>query len=187
MSTRSVDIPCQGPDLRRCDHPTCDRLGEHRAPKSRGELDSYFWFCLEHVREYNASWDYFEGMSQDEIEQFHRRNAYWHRPTWRLGVRPGGAWFDGELRDAFGPFGNGGGGPVNGANGEPAWRFKPGERQALAEMNLGWPVTLKEIKERYKELVKRHHPDANGGDKKAEERLKTIIQAYTYLRSCGYT
>lgn len=127
-------------------------------------------------------------MSQDEIEQFQHKNAYWHRPTWRLGMRPGGEWFGDGGHDGPGLFGNGGHpGPVNGDDGEAKWRFKPGERHALAQMNLGWPVTLKEIKDRYKELVKQHHPDANGGDKQAEERLKMIIQAYTHLISCGYT
>jgi hypothetical protein len=188
MSRRLLDTPRRDPDLRLCDHPTCDRLGEHRAPRSRGELKSYYWFCLDHVREYNAAWDYFDGMSQDEIEQFQRKNAYWHRPTWRLGMRPGGEWSEDGLHDGLGLFGNGERpGPINGDDGAAAWRFKPGERHALAQMNLGSPVTLKEIKERYKELVKQHHPDANGGDKQAEERLKKIIQAYTHLLSCGYT
>ena len=184
MSRRALDTPRGDPDFRRCDHPTCDQLGEHRAPRSRGDLRSYYWFCLDHVREYNASWDYFDGMSQDEIEQFQRKNAYWHRPTWRLGMRPGGQWFE----DSPGLFVNGGTpDPLTGASSAAAPSFKPGERHALAQMNLGSPVTLKEIKERYKELVKQHHPDANGGDKQAGERLKTIIQAYTHLLSCGYS
>ncbi len=184
MSRRALDTPRGDPDLRRCDDPSCERLGEHRAPRSRGALRSYYWFCLDHVRQYNAAWDYFDGMSQDEIEQFQRKNAYWHRPTWRLGVRPGGQWFE----DSLGLFANGEiPDPVKGANGDAARSFKPGERHALAQMNLGWPVNLKEIKERYKELVKRHHPDANGGDKQAEEKLKMIIQAYTHLLSCGYS
>ncbi len=182
------DVRHAAPGFRRCDHPACGQLGEYRAPRSRYELDRHYWFCLEHVREYNAAWDYFADMNQEEIEQFQRSNAFWHRPTWRIGGRVTGDWFENGVPGEFGLFGaDEKPYTANPGEGREPRPFKPGERQALAEMNLEWPLTLKEIKDRYKTLAKQHHPDTNGGDKEAEERLKTIIQAYTHLLTCGYS
>lgn len=144
---------------RSCDWPGCAELGAHRAPKSPHELDSHYWFCLAHVRVYNAQWDFFAGMSREEIEAFQRDNATWHRPTWPLGDRPAG--------------------PAKREGGDRK------TRQALAELQLGAEVGLKDIKNRYKQLAKRYHPDANGGDKRAEERLKRINEAYEYLLTRG--
>ena len=59
--------------------------------------------------------------------------------------------------------------------------------RALELLNLDASATLHEIKARYKELVKRFHPDANGGDRGAEERLKQVIKAYGVLRAAGLT
>jgi hypothetical protein len=153
----SRDLSCESDNLapRGCDWPGCAVVGMHRAPKSPHELDSHYWFCLQHVRLYNAQWDFFAGMSRAEIEVFQRDNATWHRPTWPLGDRPA-----------------------------TAPRQPPGDRktrQALAELQLSAEVGLKDIKNRYKQLANRYHPDANGGDKRAEERLKRINQAYEYL------
>ncbi|HYM33688.1 MAG TPA: J domain-containing protein [Candidatus Cybelea sp.] len=172
---------------RLCDHPDCREAGEYRAPRARDPAMGHYWFCLSHVRLYNAAWDFFAGMSQAEIEAYQRGNSTWHRPTWRLGAvgsEPvaGGEWFDpfdfmAEIGIRPGP-----------RPGEPAPKpVAPAEREALADLDLAPIVTLQDIKARYKQLVKRYHPDANGGDKSAEERLKRINQAYTFLMSCGYT
>jgi len=172
---------------RPCDRPGCEASGEFRAPKSRRPEDGHLWFCLDHVREYNAAWDFFAGMTQPEIEEYQRNNSTWHRPTWRLGVRQGG----GEGPRWVDPFDfmmEAGIGPKSGNGREPTPRPLPREeREALAELELNSATTLSEIKSRYKQLVKRFHPDANGGDKDAEERFKRINKAYTYLMSCGYT
>jgi len=164
------------PHLRRCDHPECAAAGEYRAPKDRDRLREYFWFCLDHVRQYNLSWNYFEGMNEREIEHIRRRDTVWERPTWRLG----GA-MPHRVRDYFDLF------EEDGAEERRASERKShpmtAEEQALAVLDLAGPVTLPEIKARYKELVKRHHPDTNGGDKEAEERLKLINQAYTTLKT----
>ena len=155
------EIICEPTDAtgpRACDWPGCAVPAEHRAPKSPHELDSHYWFCLAHVRVYNGQWDFFAGMNQAEIEAFQRENATWHRPTWPFGERPGP---------------------------EPRPRGDTKTRQALAELQLGAEVGLKDIKNRYKQLAKRYHPDANGGDKRAEERLKRINEAYEYLLARG--
>ena len=164
---------------RACDSPDCAGEGLHRAPRSHNDLTSYYWFCLEHVRRYNAEWDFFAGMNQGEIDAFRRDDVTGHRPTWPLGGRRrlGGTWDRVGWRDLFALLG-GTDGP------ETQRRCSPrlaGERDALATMDLGRAATQTDIKTRFKHLVKRHHPDANGGDKKGEERLKVIINAYRLL------
>lgn len=171
------------PNLRRCDHPECAAEGIYRAPKGRDRLEEYFWFCLDHVRKYNLSWDYFAGMNEREIERIRRRDTVWERPTWPLGG-PGprrmrsDAW---RIRDFFGLFEDET--LEQSRSTERLGRGATPEEEALAVFALQGPVTMKDIKARYKELVKRHHPDTNGGDKAAEERLKIINQAYTTLKN----
>ena len=176
--------------LRLCDAPGCDAPGEYRAPRSRDDLNNYYWFCMDHVRDYNARWNFYAGMNQDEIERQIRSDTTWWRPTWPLGSRGGrrdriranqpyvdlgifGAedWDRERIRSAH----------VNGSG----WRPRPGsnEAEALAVLDLDPPVTREDVKARYKSLVKRHHPDANGGNRDAEERLKVINHAYSVLRA----
>lgn len=165
---------------RACDLPGCEALGEYRAPKSRRALRDYWWFCLEHVRAYNAAWDYCKGMTPGEIEAQIRADTGWQRPTWPLG-RLGGTYLDEEqlLLDPLQALAGGGERSVR----EPR-RQAPAElRQPLSTLGLPWPTTLEAVKARYKELAKRHHPDANGGDRASEELLKTINLAYAALRS----
>lgn len=166
---------------RRCDRDGCEAEGAFRAPKSPNALSDFHWFCLDHVREYNARWNYFADKSDEEVEALRRGDTYWHRPTWPLNGRnrfhrtadPHGM-FDEEIaaeraeRAAWGRRSH-----------APA--MSAAEVDALAVLGLEAPVDRDEVKRRYKELVKRHHPDANGGDKAAEERLKTINQAYNTL------
>ena len=179
-------------DVRYCDHPGCAELGEHRAPKDRDRLEEYYWFCLDHVRLYNKTWNYCRGMNQHEIEVEIRKDSVWRRPSWPFagrGETPSWRHFsDAAMGDDFGPFrgaGEGGGPGVNGgANGSHARQpgYDTPERRALEVMDLEMPLTLTSLKARYKELVKRHHPDMNGGDKTAEERLKDINDAYATLK-----
>lgn len=168
---------------RRCDHPECAEAGEHRAPRSREALNSYYWFCLDHVREYNRSWNYYADMSDDEVEAERRKDTFWHRPTWPLGRNDG---FGEGLHDPFGLFDED---RTEARDEDPArrqFRENAPELAALGTMDLKPPVTIETVKARYKVLVKRHHPDANGGDRQAEERLKEINQAYaTLMRSLG--
>ncbi len=151
-------------------------MGEYRAPKSRRTLTEYWWFCLAHVREYNASWDYYKGMSPGEIEAHLRADAAWQRPTWPLG-RLGAAQGDEVLlHDPLGI--------LDGGSRRASPSTAPAElRDSLVTLGLGWPTTLDVLKGRYKELAKLHHPDANGGDKAAEERIKSINLAYATVRA----
>jgi DnaJ domain len=164
-----------------CDMPGCEAMGEYRAPKSRRNLQDYFWFCLEHVRAYNSTWDYYKGMSPGEIEAQLRADTSWQRPSWPLGrLGSASAWDDDVLRDPLNVLAAGR--VKRGSGGNPE-QTPPELREPLATLGLSWPTTLEAVKMRYKELAKRHHPDANGGDRAAEERLKTINLAYAAVRS----
>lgn len=174
--------------VRACDQSGCDEPGEFRAPKSRDRLDEFHWFCLDHVREYNKAWNFYAGMSQEEVEYETRRDTIWHRPSWPLGARSGGvrglAGRVSDFIDGFGLFGGGRGTATGKAPNGRLTGIHPSspEARALAIFDLQAPLNLTRLKARYKELVKRHHPDANGGDKLAEERLKDINQAYATLK-----
>lgn len=159
--------------VRVCDCPGCHQAGEYRAPKNR-DLADYWWFCLDHVREYNRGWDYFAGMGIDEIEIQIRRATVWERPSW-----PIGGWREREqhLRDSIMSEFFGGAGP------EPSAPPMPkAERDALKDLELTPPVNFTSIKAQYRLLVKRHHPDANGGSAASEEKFKNINQAFAVLR-----
>ncbi len=186
MSRRPVRARAYAPDPaapgRCCDLPGCGAPGEYRAPKSRRELREYWWFCLEHVRAYNSTWDYYKGMSPAEMEQELRSDTAWQRPSWPLGRLGSAAWEEEVLRDPLHILASGG---INSGKGRPRGvNETPGDlREPLSTLGLTWPTTLDAVKSRYKELAKRHHPDANGGSRDAEERLKTINLAYATLRS----
>jgi len=161
------------PSVQICEHPGCTLPGEFRAPRSPNRLRDYLWFCLDHVRAYNSQWNYYADKDEDAVEADRRSTAYWDRPTWLLN---GGRPFEG-IRDPFEFFETEEDENVRRKSELPDSPYT----QALAIMELSPPVTPDVIKRRYKELVKQHHPDANGGDKQAEERLKAINQAYTTL------
>jgi DnaJ domain len=171
-----------GPSRRPCEWPDCELGGDYRAPKSRERLREFRHFCLEHVRAYNRAWDFFAGMTQAEIEGYLREDVTWHRPTWPLGSqqRHADGW---RWQDPYHLFLNGDG--LNGAQGASEWdRMPRGQSKLmrmLAVLELAPGATRAELKARYKQLAKRHHPDLHGGDKRAEERLKLINEAYTYL------
>lgn len=179
-------LPDEDPNLaaRACDHPDCDGEGRYPAPSSRERLRHYHWFCLDHVRAYNAAWDFFAGMGAEEIDRFRHADLTWHRPTWRIG--PGSSFngtFAGEgVHDAFALFNRSQAGEKERFHGGVAvTRIARGDREALSVMDLDPSVTVKDIKRRFKELAKRFHPDANGGDKSTEDKLKVVIQAYRFL------
>ncbi|HKT18108.1 MAG TPA: J domain-containing protein [Stellaceae bacterium] len=169
----SAGIPPRG-----CDHPGCAASGDYRAPRSRTALDDFYWFCLDHVRAYNAAWNFYAGMSSAEIEREIRHDTVWQRPSWPLGARIGTLY--GARWRGFGLFDLDEDAP---REARAPKRPRSPQEKALALFNLAPPLTLAGLKSRYKELVKRHHPDTHGGDKAAEERLKEINQAYSTLKA----
>ena len=161
---------------RSCDSPGCAAAGEYRAPKSRTSPNQYHWFCLEHVRAYNATWDYYRGMTPGQIEAETRNDTSWQRPTWPLGSIGRKDFDETHLRDPLQML------AANRLKRGPEPRIPPELREPLRALELEWPVSMPVLKARYKALAKQHHPDANGGDRAAEERLKTINLAYAAVR-----
>lgn len=180
---RADDVPV-------CDWAGCNNAGAHRAPRGRGREQEYFHFCLDHVREYNQSYNFFKGMSDDDVARYQKDALTGHRPTWKMGT--GG-------RETAPPEFGGGGDPfrvINELNGARRWHAQGdsmprgetrivlnAERKALNVMGLDASATKEDAKARFKHLVKQHHPDANGGDRSTEDRLRDIIQAYNYLKT----
>ena len=178
-----------------CEWAGCQNKGAHRAPKGRDNSRDYWHFCLEHVREYNQSYNFFQGMNPDDVARYQKDALTGHRPTWKMGANTAGKKgkrsAEAELEGAADPFAM-----FSELNGRGSWRPGPGaeakvetrkvmnaERKALQVMGLGPDATLETVKAKYKALVKQHHPDANGGDRSTEDRLIEIIKAYNYLKT----
>jgi curved DNA-binding protein CbpA len=182
------------PDQPCCDWPECANAATHRAPKGRNREREYWRFCLDHVREYNQSYNYFSGMSDDAVARYQKDALTGHLPTWRIGMVGGGGrvkgkggrpFSAGDTDDPFGLFRDGGG--HEHAKAETERRtLRNAERKALHALDLEEGAGRLDIKARFKELVKRHHPDANGGDRGSEDKLREIIEAYNYLKSTGF-
>jgi hypothetical protein len=179
--------PGRKPDERPCDHPGCRLAGVARAPKSRDMLDEHYWFCQAHVTEYNRSWNFFAGMSDDEVRASQTDEAVTGgRPTWSFKAGRGSreaaaAASRGFFRDGFGLFGRA---PNQAAADRAAFDRKLGrlERNALADLDLDATADGATIRRRYTELLKRCHPDANGGDRSAEHKLQRVIKAFRTLQ-----
>jgi len=171
----------------RCEHPGCEAPGAHRAPKGRLREGQYFSFCLDHVREYNASYNYFRGMSDEDVAKYQKEAVVGHRPTWNMGVNRAGKGHREEgvepegFVDPLGMFRHRARGPGEDRPRRP--RYGLAAMKALNTLGLDETADAETIKARYKELVKRLHPDANGGDRSLEDRLREIIHAYNFLKS----
>jgi hypothetical protein len=180
-----------------CEWPDCKAPATHRAPKGRLRETEYWRFCLDHVREYNHTYNFFAGMSPDDIARYQREAVIGHRPTWRMGMnggRPTSRSYSSRLRSEFGrasdPFDMFQDFAAGAADRNPdrsATRsIRNAERKALDTLGLEPDASPQQAKARFKALVKRHHPDANGGDRSSEDKLCEIIQAYNYLKSIGF-
>ncbi|MFG1347530.1 J domain-containing protein [Xanthobacter autotrophicus DSM 431] len=181
--------------LQGCQWPGCAEEATHKAPKGRHMEGQYWHYCLDHVKAYNQSYNYFSGMSDDAVYAYQKDALTGHRPTWKMGAkggghagrtsRDGGHGTDG-MRDPFG-FTAEMGAAFRADRPEPDGRIvRTTERRALEVMGLEMSAGAAEIKARYKELVKLHHPDANGGDRSSEDRLRNVIQAYNNLKQAGF-
>jgi len=175
-----------------CQWAGCDKEGRHRAPAGRGREGQYLYFCTEHVREYNRDFNYFSGLDDEAIAKLQKDALTGHRPTWKAAsngtartahefsrLRSGSAAYQNRMRDPLGL----------GAKGAPPQRrrkLKVLEARAFATLELEETATAEEIKLQYKALVKRHHPDANGGDRASEDRLRDVLHAYNLLKQAGF-
>jgi len=189
-----ADAPFHGtegrdPSERACDHIGCERAGDYRAPKGRERAGEYWHFCREHVTDYNKRWNYFAGMSDAELADYRKREEIGHRPTWTFrggrldqfssamrGFRAG------RRADPFGMMGNGDAAPEDA---RPRRRLTRLQTLSLEVMSLDEKADASAIRARYAELVKRWHPDSNGGDRSAEASLQRVVQAYQTLKASG--
>jgi len=175
------------PGERVCDHPGCRAPGVARAPKSRDMLEEHYWFCQPHAAEYNRSWNFFAGMSEDQIRQRQTDESMTGgRPTWQFKAGRGSreaaaAASRGFFRDAFGLFGRDRP-PTEAEKAAYDKRLGRLERNALADLDLDATADAGTIRRRYTELLKRCHPDANGGDRSTEHKLARVIKAFRTLR-----
>lgn len=168
----------------RCDAPGCEAEGAHRAPMGRLREGQYFCFCLDHVREYNATYNYFNGMNDADVARYMKDATVGHRPTWAMGTKRGQAGFREEgmrVHDPLDVYRQRSRRVQPEQQRQP--RFSPVTLRALTALDLDETADAAAIRARYKELVKRHHPDANGGDRSREEKLREIIHAYKTLRA----
>ena len=167
----------------RCAYRGCAEPGEYRAPLSPSSFDgpgAWQYLCLDHVRAHNARYNYFAGMSMEEIEAAQSPIAGWDRATRAFaanGADPGPAWRDfldplDALATRYRPE----------ARREPVGRFTAAERKALGVLGLGDEADRMLLRKRYSELVRRYHPDRNGGDRGYEAKLTAVIEAYTLLK-----
>lgn len=178
-----------------CQWDDCEENAAHRAPVGRNAEGQYFLFCFEHVKEYNKGYNYFSGLSDGEIARYQKEAITGHRPTWTIGVnkasrtgptqgsaRSGTAGANQRVRDPFGFFEQG-----RASATQPRVRkLKTLEAKAFDTLGLTAGAGSEDIKSAYKALVKKHHPDANGGDRGSEERFRAVIQAYQLLKQSGF-
>ncbi len=198
---RGSDKP-QGPV---CEWEGCNQPGDKRAPKGKKAQGQFHNFCLAHVRQYNKSFNYFAGMDDKDVaEEIRTTQTTGGRPTWTQGtngspkgqnkgqkpasaspLKPRGQ-PDKRFADPLNLFArvarNRGRRPMT----ERELRLVEADRQAFEVLGFTTRVHAVELKKAYKKLVKRHHPDANGGDCASEERLRAIITAYNHLKSKGF-
>lgn len=168
--------------FRPCDYPGCKECGSYKAPKDR-RLQDYYWFCLEHVKEYNKNWDFYKGLSPEEIEQHLRHDETWQRPTWKLGAKE--TVRGDRIHDKYEFFHP----DQLGMSGKyvppPAPKVHKKLQEALDFMEITLPCAVADVKKKYKKLAKQYHPDVNGGDKEASRRFLKLQKAYeeiiTYL------
>jgi len=183
----------EAPKKHQCQWAGCEKEGTHRAPAGRGREGQFLYFCVEHVREYNKNFNYFSGLDDEAVANLQKDALMTGlRPTWKTSVngtartaaefstiRSGSAAYQNRMRNPFNMFGK--------MQTQTRQRkLKPLEVKAFVTLELEENAKPEAIKIRYKELVKRHHPDANGGDRASEDRLRDILQAYNLLKQAGF-
>ncbi|MCA1363423.1 DnaJ domain-containing protein [Bradyrhizobium sp. IC3069] len=175
-----------------CEWPGCQNKATHPAPKGRDNAREYWHFCIDHVREYNESYNFFSGMDAEAVARYQNDALTGHRPTWKMGENISARKMVGsaaDFEDDWHAFCthlelNGRAGARPRAEAKPeARKILNAERKALQVMGLNANATLGDIKAKYKAMVKQLHPDANSGDRSTEDRLVEIIKAYHYLKT----
>lgn len=189
-STGKKKAPQREPTGPRCQWDSCEKSGTHRAPVGRGAEGLYLLFCTEHVKTYNRGYNYSPSLSDPETARYQREAAAGSRPTvgtsipeatetpLPLKARSGSAKTLNARKSG-----------VNRAaetTGTPKRKLKALEAKAFAVLDLSPDATAEEIKNRYKQRLKMHHPDTNNGDRASEEILRASIDAHRILKLNGF-
>ena len=162
-----------------CDWESCKESGKFKAPLEKDNSKSYRWLCEEHIKLFNKNWNYFDGMDQNEIENFLKSDLTWHRPTQKFGSSDNffSILWTNALNDKFNFFKQEKN--INNLNGRKLNAKDIDAYRIMGlELNSSWPV----VKKRFKTLVKKFHPDRNAGNKRFEDKLKIITLAYSHLK-----
>ncbi|SDE51981.1 J domain-containing protein [Limimaricola pyoseonensis] len=165
-----------------CDHPGCEEAGKYRAPKSPDVLDDFYWFCKDHVREYNLKWNFFEGTTEAEYSDQVDKDRVWGRSTKPFGKRSEEqrAWARLGVDDPHQVLGDN---ATRNPGREKAGRKLPAtERRALDILDAKDSWSKAEIRKSYKALIKVLHPDMNGGDRSQEEQLAEVVWAWDQIK-----
>ncbi len=178
------------PGEKPCEWPECHKAATAKAPKSREMMNEHYHFCVNHASEYNKNWNFFAGMSEGEARRHRESTAIGDRPTWafrasRLSREAANIAAKGmnqrNTADPFSVFGAGAA-PTRDASAPVQRQYGKIERQAFADLDLEAGATAEQIRVRYTEMLKRCHPDNNGGDRSAEDKLQRVIKAYKILK-----
>ena len=166
---------------RQCDAPGCTQVGQYRAPKSPDSLDDFYWFCKDHVREYNLKWNFFDGTTEEELAAQSDKDRVWERETKPFGSDEARAWARLGVDDPHQILGSNAtrnpGKSVTGTR-----KLQPTERKAIDILEAKDHWTKQEIRKQYKSLVKDLHPDMNGGDRGDEDRLQEVVWAWDQIK-----
>ena len=165
-----------------CDHEGCQEAGKFRAPKAPDVLDDYFWFCKDHVREYNLKWNFFDGTTEAEINAQLSKDKVWERTTKPLGDPEARAWARLGIEDPHQVLGsNATRNPGKSITGGTR-KLPPTERRAIEILEAKDHWTKAEVRKSYKSLIKVLHPDMNGGDRSQEEQLQEVVWAWDQIK-----
>ena len=162
-----------------CEWENCKESGKFKAPQEKDNSKNYKWLCKEHIKLFNKNWNYFEGMSQDEIEDFLKSDLTWHRPTQKFASSDNffNILWNNALSDKFNFFKQ-----EKTANGFAVRKLSEKDKDAFRIMELELNVDWLIIQKKFKTLVKKFHPDRNAGNKRFEDKLKKITLAYSHLK-----
>ncbi len=162
-----------------CDHKNCKKIGKYKAPIEKDNSKKFKWLCLDHVKEFNHGWDYFKGMSDQEVCEFLKSDITWHKPTqsfsspnnffnilWKNTLNEEGVVFRNRHEKKI----------------KTKINFSDKDKEAFNIIELSVGTKWDKIQNQFKKLVKKYHPDMNAGNKKFEEKLKIITLAYTQLK-----
>ncbi|WP_370553377.1 DnaJ domain-containing protein [Falsirhodobacter sp. alg1] len=178
----------QEASTRQCEYPGCSEAGLYRAPRSPDHLDEFVWFCKEHVREYNLKWNFFQGKTEDDFQEFLDKDRFGGSEARPFTKRPdeGHVWSRVGIDDPMGILGDRSSPAPQRVNNGATRKLPPTERKALEILEARDTWGRLEIRKQYKSLVKDLHPDMNGGNRADEERLQEVVWAWDQIKESRF-